>query len=338
LRAATGSDRAALFVQVLIAASACAALYRLTTRITSSARAGLCAAALFAFDPYFVRQSPSYIELPLLLPLFLWALERTTAIRRTADGVAAGALLGVVLLARASLLPAIGGAIAVLARRHRGGAVVSAVLTAVVVFPWTLRSYRANDTLLPTRVGENLFVSTSEYAVGVTPVHDVDLLVRFAQLLIDQTLHTTGGTAREGTADQILIAHALAFAAEHPLETARLKLWNLVWIPSPLLLPRYAKSPHTHAAFINGRVEITGLERRPWPWEVLHAGARTVLILAALVGLRHRRGLDDHVLLVVLASEIAVHTVFFPTTRLLGPFTAVLMVYAGIGLSRARST
>jgi hypothetical protein len=55
------------------------------------------------------------------------------------------------------------------------------------------------------------------------------------------------------------------------------------------------------------------------------------------MGFRHRRGLDDHWLLAVLAAEFTVYTVFFPTTRLLAPFSAILMVYAGYGLARHTS-
>lgn len=333
---AFSSERMALLLQALVSATGGVAIYRLAARVTASPRAAACAAAFHAFDPYFVRQASSYIELPFLLPVFLWSLERFTAIRHAKDAAGAGAVFGLLLLTRSSLLPVFVAAAALLAiRREWRNAIVLSAVAAAMVMPWTARSYSANHALLPTRVGENLFVSTSRYAVGVLPQHDVDLLVRFAQQLLDDRLPPTAATRYEETADRILISQALQFVTEHPFETLELKLRNLVWIPGPLLLPRYAKSPYTHAAFINGRTEITGLQRRPLWWEATHALARTVLIAGALIGLIRRRGLDDSVLLIALASEVAIYTIFFPTTRLLGPFTAVLMVYAGWACARA---
>jgi TRAP-type C4-dicarboxylate transport system permease small subunit len=85
---------------------------------------------------------------------------------------------------------------------------------------------------------------------------------------------------------------------------------------------------------VNGRVELTGLVWRPLGWELAHALFRTLVLLAAVAGFRHRRRLEDRWLLAVLAAEFTVYTVFFPTTRLLAPFTAMLMVYAGYGLAR----
>ena len=99
------------------------------------------------------------------------------------------------------------------------------------------------------------------------------------------------------------------------------------------MLPRNAKSPDTHAEIVNGRVELTGLAWRPLGWELTHAALRSLVLLAAVMGFRHRRGIDDHWLLVALGAELAVYTVFFPTTRLLAPFSAMLMIYAGYGLA-----
>ena len=112
-----------------------------------------------------------------------------------------------------------------------------------------------------------------------------------------------------------------------------LKLKNAAWAFAPVLLPRNAKSPYTHAAMIDGRMELTGLAWRPLGWELAHAAFRTLVLIAAVIGLRRRRAIDDRWLLVVLGAELAVHVAFFPTTRLLAPFTAMLMVYAGYGLA-----
>ena len=44
-------------------------------------------------------------------------------------------------------------------------------------------------------------------------------------------------------------------------------------------------------------------------------------------------GLDDAWLLAVIAAELAIHVIFFPTTRLLAQFSAMQMVYAGYALA-----
>ena len=80
-------------------------------------------------------------------------------------------------------------------------------------------------------------------------------------------------------------------------------------------------------------MELTGLAWRPLSWELTHGAFRTVVLVAAIVGFSRRRDIDDRWLLVVLGAELAVNVTFFPTTRLLAPFTAMLMVYAGYGLA-----
>ena len=129
----------------------------------------------------------------------------------------------------------------------------------------------------------------------------------------------------------------LEFVLAHPGQTARLKLQNAAWIFVPVVLPRNAKNPVTRAEMVNGRVELTGLVWRPLLWELAHAAFRTLVLVAALSGFRNRREIDDPWLLAVLGAEFVVYTVFFPTTRLLAPFSAVLMVYAGYGLARHTS-
>jgi hypothetical protein len=335
LRATAGSERLALLAQALVAASGGPAIFLLTARLSASRAAGLAAAAFYAFDPYFVRQASSFIELPLLVPLALWSLERFTAIRRAPHAALAGALFGLLFLTRASLLPVCVGAVAILAGRRQWRLALSvAAAMSAVVLPWTIRSTRLGNGPLPTRIGENLYLSTSRYAVGVVPVHDIDLLIRFAQFRVDEELGERRQAHTEWAADRLLLRHALRFALSNPGDTLALKLQNLLWIPAPVLLPRNAKSEYTHAALIDGRMQLTGVERRPWTWDLMHTAFRSLVLVGAIAGLRRRQGMNDGILLCALVSETVVHTIFFPTTRLLGPFTSVLMVYAGIGSLR----
>jgi hypothetical protein len=241
-----------------------------------------------------------------------------------------------VLLTRAALLPAAAALLLILAARHGRLALAATATAAVIVLPWAVRSQSANGSAVPTRAGENLYVSTSQYAVGVVPRYDPDLLVRFAQFRIDERLRSTGTGRDEAAADRILIGEAVAFAVSHPAQTAALKLANLGWAFVPVLLPRNAKSPLTHAAMADGRMEITGVVYRPLAWDRGFALFRGVVLLGAVIGLRRRRRLDDVWLLAVVAAELAVHVIFFPTTRLLAQFSAMQMVYAGYGLTASR--
>jgi hypothetical protein len=331
-----GGDRAVLFGQALIAATGAPAMYLLGSRLTGNRAAGIYAALFYAVDPYFVRQATSFIELPVLLPLFLWTLERCTAVRSLRGALTAGTLVGLVLLTRTALLPATAGLLLILARRHGRLALAAAVAAAALVLPWALRSQSLNGSALPTRVGENLYVSTSQYAVGVVPRYDADLLIRFAQFRIEERLRSSGTGRDEAAADRILIEAALAFARTHPGQTVALKLSNLGWAFVPVLLPRNAKNPYTHAAMADGRMQITGMVRRPLAWDLGYAVFRAVVLFAAVLGLTRRRGLDDAWLLVVIGAELAVLVLFFPTTRLLAQLAAMQMLYAGHGLAMPR--
>ena len=160
--------------------------------------------------------------------------------------------------------------------------------------------------------------------------------MRFAQFRIDERLRSTGTGRDEAAADRILIEEAVAFFKSHPAQTAALKLANLGWAFVPVLLPRNAKSPLTHAAMVGGRMEISGVVYRPLAWDLGYALFRALVLIGAVTGLLRRRRLDDPWLLAVIAAELAIHVIFFPTTRLLAQFSAMQMVYAGYALATLR--
>ena len=181
----SGSDRFVMVLQAIVSASGAPALYLLAWRLTGMRGAGAWAAILYAADPLLVRQTHSYIEVPFALPLLLWTLERLVAARRTGQAVAAGVLTGLVLLTRMALLPSLVGTLIVLSLRRGRLALVVTATALLLISPWTWRSVVHNDSPLPTRFGENLFVSTSPYAVGVVPRYDADLLIQFATLSLE---------------------------------------------------------------------------------------------------------------------------------------------------------
>ena len=103
--------------------------------------------------------------------------------KRIRDAIACGALLGLLMLTRTSFVVAAVGAAVWLAWQGRPlGARLAAVLvlTALLVeSPWLVRNIRVDGSPLPSRIGENLYLSTSAYA-SVLPLHDIDLLVPLA--------------------------------------------------------------------------------------------------------------------------------------------------------------
>ena len=193
-----GSDRLVQLLQAIVSASGAPALLLIGWRLTRMRSAGAWAALLYAADPYFVRQAHSYIEVPFAVPLLLWTLERLAAAHRTAQAVAAGVLTGLVLLTRAALFPALVGLLAVLYLRRGRVALVATATAVLFVFPWAWRSLAYNDSPLPTRTGENLFVSTSSYAIGVVPRYDADLLIQFATQRVEAGMPDTPGGKRKG--------------------------------------------------------------------------------------------------------------------------------------------
>ena len=190
-----------------------------------------------------------------------------------------------------------------------------------------------DGSLLPSRVGENLFASTSEYAIGFLPEHDVDLLMPLAYEIVDRELRDVPPAELHVATDRLLRDRALEFARSHPRETLALKARNFFYLFWPGLLPVEAKSEDTSVVFENSRVRIIGAEPRPRSWEWLHFTFRALLLASAVLGLvvRRRRWREDAIVYAVILTIAVVHVVFFPTTRLLAPMTAILMIYCGDG-------
>lgn len=326
-----------LTVQILVAGVGGVLLFLLTRHLSGSARAGCITAGLYAFYPYLVRQSAAYLATTLIITLLLAAtyqFERVDGVRRAAG---AGFFFGLLLLTRASLLPAVLCAVALLwIRRQRREAVACALAVAAVLGPWVVRCLSIDGSLLPTRVGENLFVSTFPLAGDVVPWYDVDVLMPLAvQVVESQRPDATFATER--ALDSTFLSLAISRMLEEPWQVAKLKVRNLAYVFVPRLLPVHMKDPRTYASVRDGVVVIENVVRRPLLWEWLHAIAATLVMLSAAVGLfmRRRRLRQEAFLGCVAVSVILVQTVFFPTTRLLAPMLFVLMFYAGCALDAA---
>jgi 4-amino-4-deoxy-L-arabinose transferase-like glycosyltransferase len=330
-----------LLAQIAIASGAGVLLYRLTEDLAGS-RVAAVTAALYAFDPYLVRQSASPVEITVCTALLIaaaWSYARGTS---TAGAIGTGVLAALAALTRFSLLPVAAGGLGLLLRERRWRhAMAFAIAAAIPVGAWMLSTYATNGALVPTRVGINLFVSTCEYADQIVPLRNVDLLVPWAYEAVERELSGTpmSETDRQRALDDALLAKAVAFVREHPVTTVRLKLRNLAYTVAPVLLPLERKPRSAVATIEDGRVRISGLERRPFVDHALYSTSRLLLVAGACVGLWRRRGRwqrGDAMLVAIAASIVVVQAVFFPTSRLLAPMAFVLMIYCAIALTPRR--
>jgi 4-amino-4-deoxy-L-arabinose transferase-like glycosyltransferase len=331
------SASGAMLLQIALAAAGGVLLYRLASELAGP-RAGFCAGILYAAYPYLVRQSVARLEITLCTTLAIATALSLVRMARLRDAVVSGALFGLLMLTRTSFVVAAVGVSLWLARRRRPSAWLAAVvlLTSLAVeTPWLVRNARLDGSPLPSRLGENLYLSTSAYAAAV-PVHDIDLLVPLAleEVRADVDRRQPSPAFVERAMDDAMLARALAFMREHPGRVLWLKARNALYLFSPLMLPRDAKAPGAFAAMDGQTLRIVDAPRRPWIDDTSHAVAQAGLLLLAGIGLARRRPSGrDAPLLIMLAAQAVVCFAFFPTTRLMAPVMFVVMFYAAVGVT-----
>jgi hypothetical protein len=330
--AAGDSTRLALTLQIVVASIGGVLLYRLGERLAGP-RAGLHAAVFYAFYPYLVRQSVAWLEITLCATLAIAAALSLTRMERIRDAMVSGVLFGLLMLTRTSFAAGAVGAAVWLGWRGRGRLAAVLLVTALLVeSPWLVRNVRVDGSPLPSRIGENLYLSTSDYA-SVVPVHDIDLLVPLGMAAAwpEVARRQLPPDLERRALDDAMLERALAFIRERPGRVLWLKARNAAYLFSPLLLPRDAKSPEAVAAVEGETLRVTA-PRRPWVEDAAHAVAQAMLLALAALGLA-RRGIrgGDAPLLILLAAQAAVCVAFFPTTRLMAPVMFVVMFYAAVG-------
>lgn len=339
LRTAT-ADRLvpAMLAQAAIASAAAVVLYRLTQRLAGR-RAALVAAGLYALDPYLIRQSVSPIEVTVLVALLIGAVTLFTRAADSRYAAAAGVLLGLATLTRFSAAPVAAVGVAILGWRRQWAQAASCLVAAALpVAGWMFQTSAENGAIVPTRVGINLFVSTNQYAGAIVPTRNSDLLVPWAYDTVRGELNPSlPYPLLQRLEDEALLRKAFEFAQAHPLETAQLKLRNLAYTFVPILLP-FDRTPRSaKAEVVDGRLSIPDSVPRPLIDHVLYSGSRVVLLVGFSVGLWRRRGQwseADAVMVAIVITIVGVHTVFFPTSRLLAPMAFVTMFYSGAAVKQ----
>jgi hypothetical protein len=152
--ALTGSLAVVQYLQCLVGALLVPAL-GLLGRSAFGERAGLVAAGLAAFYPELVWFAAHFWAETLFTVLLWWALERLVASDARGSALAAviaGALWGLTVLTRETVLYFLPFAALWLAWRRPGGLRRAALFVATalaVVLPWTLRNYLVFDAFVP---------------------------------------------------------------------------------------------------------------------------------------------------------------------------------------------
>jgi hypothetical protein len=325
------SARLTLVLQILVASTGGLALDALGRRL-GGPRVGMTAALAYAGYPYLVRESIAYAPNNLLIPLMLLAALLLTRARDRRTSIAAGLALGFVILTRATYGATLVAAVGWLAWRRGPRPAVAVLATALAVQgPWMIRGVRLDGSPLPTRVGENLLVSTTRYS-GMIPEYDPDLLIPH--------IYSVGGSVlppslreSQSAVDRAMLGEALRAIERHPGRIAAWKIRNVAYLFDPRLLPRFPTAQDDSPPIEVNGLQVPGIRARPAVFELLHAVVHGTLLLFA-IGALWRRGVrpDEEPLLIIAATQAIVCVVFFPTTRLLAPIAAVLMVYSALGL------
>lgn len=326
-----------LVVQALVGASGGAFLYLLARRLSTD-RVACIAVALYAVYPYFVRQTAAYLAFTLVTTLLLAAAYALTRAESPIQAIVCGAWFGLLVLARASMLITLAAGAAWLAWRRRASLGLLTMVVALTMFiPWAYRDWRTDGGVLPSRLGENLYVSFSGLALQIKPTDDVDLVVPLAYRGVEDARHPVDGSGPtiQRDLDRRLFSASVGFIEQHPFWAAWLVVRDIPALFDPEVLPVQAKAPTSQAVLVDGVLRMNGIATRPFGYELPHILARLFITLMGLVGFcRHRRQQEEEAMWVMAGTVALLCVVFFPTTRLLEPVAFVGMFYAAIAVDQ----
>jgi dolichyl-phosphate-mannose-protein mannosyltransferase len=181
----TGSLEAVKWVQIALSALLVPAVGRVGIQ-AFGARAGLLAAAVAAFYPELVWFAAHFWVENLFVVLVWWGFERllaSDAQARTVPAVAAGALWGLAVLTRETMLYFVPLAALWLLgrRRHDGGARRAAavvVAALVVIAPWTWRNWVEFRAFIPVSTAGSLNLFQGNAPLSRQEVYDEVYAVR----------------------------------------------------------------------------------------------------------------------------------------------------------------
>ncbi len=251
----------------------------------------------------------------------------------------AGIVLGLVILTRTMMLPLVllGAAVLVVHQRLRGALAFTAMVV-ILALPFVVRSRVVNGSWGPTRSGLNLYIGNSPFTAAVVPDYDVDILQEQAAAQIHAELLDVPDTLPEysSAADALLTKHAVDYMTKNPMDTLRQKALNILYLFSPRLVPFHIAGPDTRAIHRGGQVVVVNGYARPAIEPIAYSVFYTPILLAAAYGVYlSRENLSRAAILwCIVATVVAVHSLYFPATRYRAPMEFVLLLYASVAFDR----
>jgi 4-amino-4-deoxy-L-arabinose transferase-like glycosyltransferase len=211
-------------------------------------RAGLIAAALAAFYPYYVVHDTALQETSMVgvgATLAVWALLRTRTSALPWAWLGAGALLGVTVLIRGTLLPSALGALAWIAlvgegtwsRRLLRAAVVAGAC-GLVLGAWMARNYEhVGRFTLSSEAGAEFYWANGPYTFSYYPRVTIDQSAKAAQDALTRAARKTLAAMPETVRSDWYLAEAWRYIAAHPGEIAlgavRKEAAGFSWVLNP---------------------------------------------------------------------------------------------------------
>lgn len=337
--AVTGS-RVMLVQAIQIAVSSLGAvfLYLLADALAGRRAIAVASAVLFALYPLLVWHAVTPDESALLTALLIAFAWVAVTAATSARACAAGVLLGLAVLTRSTVLPLVVLTPAVLALQgRRAVAGICLATTIAIVAPAAARNYRLGGTAWPARSGLNFYIGNSRYADGLLPDYTPDNLILHADWLVEREgIDLPEGAERKAAVDRALTRLAWREMSERPLRTLWLKARYVAYFFWPRLVPTHAFVEGTRLEFPSGGgVVVLNSPPRPWIETMAFTATYCPVFALAMAGIwRRRRDVlrGDAILWAIAFTFVAVHTLYFPTTRYTTPACFVLLFYAAAGL------
>ena len=307
-----GGLLAVKLLQVLLDLLLLALLVAMARRLGIDRRLALLAGALWAVNPFAIQFARLILSEPLGDVLLVAALGVWVQLFRephARGGAVAGVLLSASALTRASALPVIPVAIALLAAcgpapapERRRAALALAASAALLIAPWTARNYAVYGevVLVAPTGGRSLWDGLSDYADGGPRYRGPSVWPH------------VGNAARD---DRLYRELAVQWAREHPGRVLSLALekQKRFWSPIPNI-EKYRRMPYLLVAFYEAPLIAAGL-----------AGC-------ALALMRRRRAA---VLVPVVACFAALHTVYLGSVRYRMPIEPLQCLIAALLVQEA---
>jgi glycerol uptake facilitator-like aquaporin len=310
-------------IQAAVAAAGAAIICRLGETMTGRARIGVMAGLLYACYPLLIRHSVDGSETALLTTLLLAFAASGTGYSEgdIPSPVPAGVWLGLAALTRSTVLPLVGIAPLVAARKARLGALTMFAVAIAIYSPYAIRNQRLSGGATPARIGQNLFISTWDRASALFPTYSPDAVGRAAGAVLERQVGNLPETPEnERLQDETYVKLAIAEVKRHPWQTLWQRVTNVAYFFWPRLVPYRLDD---------------GTPRPVWHQLAYSLSYGVVLVCAAIgIGARRHELERDAMLWAIVGSFTIVHAVFFPTTRYRVPIEFVLLLYAAVGIDR----